>query len=53
METGGFTDTKPDANVSNEMLLNVEKDQGYRFYHFKPTERGKIIPLPRLGLKIL
>ena len=44
METGRATDTKFDANVSNEMLLNVETDQGYRFCRFEPTERDKITP---------
>ena len=41
--------TKCDTNVSNKMLLNAAKYQGYSFYHFwvikvKPTGRGKITP---------
>ena len=49
---------KFDTNVSNEMLLNAAKCQGYRFYHFwiikgKPRMGvgGKITPHPpRIGL---
>ena len=53
-------DTKFGMNVSNRMLLNAAKCQGYSFYRFwvikgKPTWRGgggKIIPPPppRFGL---
>ena len=57
-------DTKFGTNVSNEMLLNATKCQGYSFYRFwvikeKPTGWGRVIlppphspthPLPRLGL---
>ena len=43
---GRVMDTKFDMNVSNRMLLNAAKFQGYNFYHFwvikgKPTG-GKI-----------
>ena len=46
-------DTKFDTNVSNKMLLNVEKCQGYSFYYFwiikRKTKGGnKITPPPRL-----
>ena len=53
----GVRDTKFGTNVSNEMLLNAAKCQGYSFYHFwvikvKPTGGLKLSPsLPRLGLK--
>ena len=44
------------ANVSNKMLLNAVKCQGYRFYCFwvikgKSTGGGNTFPPPRLGLK--
>ena len=47
-------DTKFGTNVSNRMLLNAAKFQGYSFYHFwvikgKPTW-GKPSPPPRLRL---
>ena len=51
-------DTKFATNVSNRMLLNAAKFQGYSFYRFwvikgKPLG-GKITPpLPRLGLNTL
>ena len=58
---GRVMDTKFGTNVSNRMLLNVAKFQGYSFYRFwvvkgKPTRGGggvgKITPpSPRLGLK--
>ena len=53
---GQVIDTKFSTNVSNRMLLNPAKFQGYSFYRFwvikvKPSgEGGKIIPPPRLGL---
>ena len=42
---GQVGDTKFGANVSNKILLNAAKCQGYSFYHFwvikvKPTELG-------------
>ena len=51
-------DTKFGTNVSNRMLLNVTKCQGYSFYRFKLLKKnqlgGKITPLPpRLWLKPL
>ena len=51
-------ETKFGTNVSNRMLLNATKCQGYSFYLFKLLKknqlRGKITPLtPRLGLKPL
>ena len=47
---GQVRDTKFDTNVSNEMLLNAAKLQGYSFYRFwviegKPTG-AKIPPSP-------
>ena len=48
---GRVMDTKFGTGVSNEMLLNAAKWQGYNFYHFwvikgKPT-RGEIrLPPP-------
>ena len=55
---GGIGDTKFSTNISNEMLLNASKCQGYSFYRFwiikgEPTCAGKITPLPppRLELK--
>ena len=55
---GQVKNTKYGTDVSNKMLLNDAKCQGYSFYHFwvikrKPTRGGgsKISPLPpRLGL---
>ena len=53
---GWVKDTKFDMDVSNEILLNAAKCQGYSFDYFwvikgKPTW-GKITPrTPRLGLK--
>ena len=49
-------DTKFGTNVSNKMLLNAEKCQGYSFYRFwvikgKPTGEVKLrpsLPTPRL-----
>ena len=43
-------DTKFGKNVSNRMLLNVAKFQGYSFYRFwvikgKPAGGSKITPL--------
>ena len=51
LETGRVRDTKFGKNVSNKMLLNTAKYQGYSFYGFevikgKPTGRGKISPHP-------
>ena len=49
-------DTKFGTNVSNRMLLNAAKFQGYSFYRFwvikeKPTGGGdKTTPQSRLGL---
>ena len=45
LETGGVRDTKYGTSVSNEMLLNAAKWQGYSFYRFwvingKPTGGG-------------
>ena len=42
LETGASYDTKFGANVSNKILLNAAKFQGYSFYRFsfikgKPT----------------
>ena len=58
---GWVRNTKFGTKVSNEMLLNAAKCQGYSFYHFwvikaKQTGRGKITPpsthphTQRLGL---
>ena len=55
---GWVTDTKCGTNVSNRMLLNAAKFQGYNFYRFwvikgKPTGGGGVkitTPPPRLGL---
>ena len=53
---GQVMDTKFGTNVSNRMLLNAAKCQGYSFYRFwvikgKPTGGSKItLPPPRLGL---
>ena len=48
---GRITDTKFSMNVSNEMLLNAAKCQGYSFYRsWVPTGEGKITP-QGLGLK--
>ena len=48
---GQVMDTKSGTNVTNRMLLNAAKFQGYSFYGFwvikrKPTEEGKITPPP-------
>ena len=51
-------DTKYGTNVSNKILLNAAKFQGYSSYRFwvikgKPTSGGEITPLPlppKLGL---
>ena len=40
---GRVRDANFGINISHEMLLNVTKCQGCRFYHFR---RGKIIPCP-------
>ena len=53
----GDWDTKFYMNVSNKMLLNAAKCQGYCFYHFwivkgKPTG-GKITPYPPSQTHIL
>ena len=52
--------TKFGTNVSNRMLLNAAKFQGYSFYRFcvikgKPTDWGRGVkpPPPRLGLNQL
>ena len=56
---GRVRDTKFGTNVSNKMLLNAAKCQGYRFYHFwvikgKPTGVKIIPPPPHLDkVKIL
>ena len=34
LETGQIIDTKFGTNVSNKMLLNIAKCQGYSFYRF-------------------
>ena len=51
---GRVRDTKFGINVSNEMLLNVAKCQGFsfdRFWVIKGKQgRGWNYPLPRLGL---
>ena len=57
---GRVVDTKFGIDVSNKMLLNVAKFQGYSFYHFwvikgNPTGRGGVKsppPPPRLGLRV-
>ena len=52
----GVRDAKFGSNVSNEILLNAAKYQGYSFYRFwvingKATGRQvKLPPSPRLGL---
>ena len=48
---GQVMNTKSGTNVTNRMLLNAAKFQGYSFYGFwvikrKPTEEGKITPPP-------
>ena len=53
-------DTKFSMNVSNRMLLNAAKFQGYSFYHFwvikkKPTGWGgevKLLPPPCTQIKV-
>ena len=55
---GQVMDTKFGTNVSNKILLNAAKFQGYSSYRFwvikgKPTSGGEITPLPlppKLGL---
>ena len=54
---GRVMDTKFGTNVSNRMLLNAAKCQGYSFYSVWGGGRGKITPhththTPRLGLKL-
>ena len=50
-------DTKFGTNVSNKILLNAAKCQGYSFYRFsvikgKPTGRAGVkFPLPQIRLK--
>ena len=51
---GWLMDTKCGTNVSNRMLLNAAKVQGYSFYRFwvikgKPTGGGVKLPLPTQG----
>ena len=58
---GQVMDTKFGTNVSNRMLLNAAKFQGYHFYCFwvikgKPTQGAeqnypRPLPSPRLGLQ--
>ena len=54
---GRVRDTKFGTNVSNKMLLNAAKRQGYSLYYFwvsKENQEGdKIKHPPRLGLKIV
>ena len=57
LRLGQVRNTEFGRNVSNKMLLNALKCQGYCFYYFwvikgKPTGRGKITPPPRLMLNI-
>ena len=57
LRLGQVRDTEFGPNVSNKMLLNAPKCQGYGFYRFwvikgKPTGGGKITPPPRLMLNI-
>ena len=56
---GRVRDTKFGTNVSNEMLLNAAKCQGYNFDRFRVIKRktlewGKVtpphLPTPRLGI---
>ena len=47
--------TKFSTNVSNRMLLNAAKFQGYSFYRFwviKGKQTGGFYPPPRLGLTL-
>ena len=51
---GWLMDSKCGTNVSNRVLLNAAKVQGYSFYHFwvikgKPTGGGVKLPLPTQG----
>ena len=51
LETGGVKNTKFGSNVSNKMLLNSTKCQGYSFYRFlvirgKPTTGNFTSPHP-------
>ena len=53
---GWVRDTKFDTNVSNTVLLNAAKCQGYSFYLLwlikgKPNKGDKVTPAPRLRLK--
>ena len=54
--SGDWGDTKFASDVSNEMLINAAKCQGYSFYRFRVIEEktnggwGKVTPPPRLGL---
>ena len=58
LRLGQVRDTEFGPNVSNKILLNASKCQGYGFYRFwvitgKPTGGGgKITPPPRLMLNI-
>ena len=52
---GWVSDIKFGKNVSNKILVNAAKCQGYNFYRFwvikgKPT-RGKITPAPQIQVK--
>ena len=55
---GLVMDTKFDTNISNKMLLNAAKCQGYKFYSFQVTiekpkeEECKIIPHSPTQIKI-
>ena len=51
---GWVRDTKFYTNVSNKMLLNAAKCQGYSFWvtKEKPTREVKLLPPPKLGLNI-
>ena len=49
-------DTEFGPNISNKMLLNARKCQGYGFYRFwvikrKPTGGGKITPPTQISVK--
>ena len=48
---GRVRDTKFDTNVSNEMLLNGAKCQGYSFYHFWVV-KGKLTLLKNLDISL-
>ena len=50
---GCVRDTDLSTNVSNERLLNAEKDQGYSLYHFVKWKRTGVVKItlpPRLRL---